>query len=154
MAGEPSIRTSSTIHTRAMRLATEANLDAITRVVCVGVADDRGYDYIFPHHHEFPDNHWKWTRGLYKEYLDLPEKFALLVVAATGNGFVNEPVAVGAWDLALETEPAGAINPPLSSTLIDERSGGNEERLRAFENAQDRIWANNFTKYGNTQLHH
>lgn len=105
----------------ALRAATKADLDAITSVVRDSFPDDPGCDYKFPRRREYADDFWKWTRREYEGYLDQPEKFAVLVVAASngngggdgddggigGHGVADKPIAVGVWDIAVETKPVG-----------------------------------------------
>lgn len=97
--------------TLAMRAATKADLDAITRVVQVSFPDDPGCNYKFPYRYEYPEDFWKWTRLEYEEYLDQPEKFAVNVVTAPvtefGGVVVDEPIAIGIWDIAVETKSTG-----------------------------------------------
>src|ERR1700733_3538890 len=63
-----------------MRPATKADLDAITRVAQAGFPDDPGCNYKYPYRYEHPHDFWKWTRLQYEEYIDQPEKYAVLVV--------------------------------------------------------------------------
>lgn len=93
-----------------MRAAVKDDLDSITRVVVAGLADDTGCDYRFPYRHENADDFWKWTRLEYEEYLNQPEKFVSLVVTApieAGTDIINQVVAIGVWDVAVETKSTG-----------------------------------------------
>lgn len=111
----------------ALRPATKADLDAITRVVQAGFPDDPGCDYKFPYRDQYPADFWKWTRLQYEEYLDQPEKYAVLVATTThaeihaheladGSGRTNgslsenkEPlvIAMAVWDMAVLVKPKG-----------------------------------------------
>jgi hypothetical protein len=93
------------------RTATKADLDGITRVVQAGFPDDPGCNYKFPYRHEHPEDFWKWTRLEYEEYLDQPEKFSVNVVTAPvtqlDGTVIDEPIAIGVWDIAVETKSTG-----------------------------------------------
>jgi len=109
----------------ALRPATKADLDAITGVVRAGFPDDPGCNYKFPYRDEFPDDFWKWTRLQYEEYLDQPEKFAVLVATTTpaevaalkpdDGRRINENlkplvIALAVWDMAVQIKPTGGGN--------------------------------------------
>jgi len=91
----------------AMRQATKADLDAIVRIVKDGFPDDPGCDYKFPNRDQYPEDFEKWTRLEYGGYIDQPEKFASFVVTATENDLVDEPIAIGVWDIAVGTKSKG-----------------------------------------------
>jgi hypothetical protein len=100
LAGEPLV----------LRPATMADLDSIVWIVKYGFPDDPGCDYKFPYRHEHLDDFLKWTRQEYKEYLEQPEKFVFLVVAAPvveDDVIVHKPIALGVWDTATETKSTG-----------------------------------------------
>lgn len=102
-----------------IRAAEKDDLDAITGIVKAGFPDDPGCDYKYPHRHEYSDDFWKWTRREYEEYIDQPDKFAVLVATqlvaadASGSGIgqsqavFDRPIAYAVWNMAVDTERAG-----------------------------------------------
>lgn len=97
-----------------LRAARKGDLDAITRIVQAGFPDDPGCDYKFPYRYQYLDDFRYWTRLEYEEYLDQPEKFAVLVVTTpaaeqgeAANEPADEPIAIGVWDIAVETNSTG-----------------------------------------------
>ena len=106
-----------------LRTATKADLDGLTRVAQAGFPDDPEWNYRFPHRKEFPEDNWKWTRREYEEYLDQPEKYAVLVVtlkaAVEIDGKVESKLAaLAVWDISVLTESTGggkvfSLNTPL-----------------------------------------
>jgi len=120
MGGGPDQPSLSARAPLTLRSATKADLDPITRVVQAGFPDDPGCNYKFPYRHEYPEDFWKWTRLEYEEYLDQPEKFAVNVVTAPVTAFggvvFQEPIAIGVWDVAVETKSTGGGKRPFSST--------------------------------------
>lgn len=131
----------------AMRPATKADLDAITEVLKAGFPDDPGCDYKFPKRDQYPDDFWKWTRREYESYLDQPEKFATFVVTATENGLLDEPIAIGVWDIAVETKAKGGDGG------IHERRDVNREHIAAYKKAMASSFEEYFARYGQEQLH-
>lgn len=109
-----------------MRPATKADLDAITEVARAGFPDDPGCNYKFPYRDEYPKDFWKWTRLEYEEYLNQPGKFAVLVVTtpvARADGISNDTIAIGVWDIAVETKSTGGgISLPYYSPKVHRAS--------------------------------
>jgi hypothetical protein len=103
----------------SLRPATKADLDAIASVVKAGFPDDPGCDYKFPYRNDFPDDFWKWTRLEYEEYLNQPEKFAVLVVTTpitnAEGAVIDTVIAIGVWDLAVlqKSKGGGSCSPPM-----------------------------------------
>ncbi len=59
-----------------------ATLDTVAQQ---GFPDDPEFDYRFPFRHEFPEDNRKWIRKEYQEYLEQPEKYAVVIVTASDN---------------------------------------------------------------------
>jgi hypothetical protein len=88
-----------------------------------GFPDDPGCNYKFPYRNQYPDDFWYWTRLEYEEYLDQPAKFASLVVTAPvtrddGDEVSHVPIAVGIWDIAVETKSIGGGTSSLLFLLL------------------------------------
>ena len=103
-----------------VRAADKHDLDAIVGIVKAGFPDDPGCDYKYPYRGKYPEDFWEWTRREYEEYIDQPDKFAVLVatqpVAADASGSaadlsrplqLDRPIAYAVWDIAVDKEPTG-----------------------------------------------
>lgn len=103
-----------------VRAADKQDLDAITGIVKAGFPDDPGCDYKYPYRDKYPDDFWEWTRREYEEYINQPDKFAVLVatqpVAADASGSaadqgpslqLDRPIAYAVWDMAVDKESTG-----------------------------------------------
>jgi len=112
----------------AIRPATKADLDGITRVVEAGSQDDPSCHYKYPFRASYPDDFWKWTRLEYEEYLNQPEKYASLVVTAPVSGtdgkVDDKIIAIGVWDLAVETKSTGGGETPTNETGSNNEKNG------------------------------
>ncbi|KAK3325009.1 hypothetical protein B0H66DRAFT_472070 [Apodospora peruviana] len=53
-----------------LRRATNDDLDDLTRIAIAAFAYDRQWNYRYPHAAEFPEDHYKYTRIRYGEWLD------------------------------------------------------------------------------------
>ena len=94
----------------SLRLATEEDLDDITQVALEGLADDPELDYWFPRRHDFPADYWKWQRQEFKEYLEQPEKYAVVCVtapAAPDRKTSGQAVSFAVWDMSFPNRPRG-----------------------------------------------
>lgn len=106
----------------SLREAGKHDLDAITDIVRAGFPDDPGCDYKYPYRDKYPEDFWKWTKRQYEEYMDQPEKFAVLVATqpvtaadtwgwVTGGGrrraTPDIAVAYAVWDIAVAMTPKG-----------------------------------------------
>ncbi|KAH6628912.1 acyl-CoA N-acyltransferase [Chaetomium tenue] len=129
------------------RQATKADLDAIFKVVKDGFPDDPGCNYKFPNRDQYPHDFEKWTRLEYAEYMDQPEKFASFVITATEYDLVDEPIAIGVWDISVTTKAKGG------DRGINERRDANREHMVAYGEAMTENFDKFFARYGEEQLH-
>lgn len=157
----------------SVRTATKADLNAMTDIIWTGFPDDPGCNFKFPYRHKYEDDFRQWTRVEYEEYIEQPEKFAVHVVDApfTGESGVSfsEPIAIGVWDTAVLTESTGGGKPSSSSTSyfatrcvrdltrfpdrgVSVRRDANAEHMKAYGEAMQRSYRNNFARYGRRQL--
>src|SRR3954470_17421440 len=56
-----------------IRNATTEDLDGITNVAVSGWPYDAQWNYRFPYREQYPEDHWKFTRIRYKQYLRAAE---------------------------------------------------------------------------------
>lgn len=94
-----------------LRHATKADTDGITEVAIKAFPDDPEFDYRFPYRHKYPEDHHKWVRREYEEYLDQRDKFVVLVVTTSvklDNDTVSEKViALAVWDMKVMKPATG-----------------------------------------------
>ncbi|KAI4598073.1 hypothetical protein KJ359_003882 [Pestalotiopsis sp. 9143b] len=90
MGGGPIIPTSSF----TLRVATKKDLDDITRIHIEGFTEEPQVHYCFPLREKFPEEHWKWTRKEYENYLEQPDKYVVYVLESpveSDGTVVREP---------------------------------------------------------------
>ncbi|EHK99902.1 Acyl-CoA N-acyltransferases (Nat) [Glarea lozoyensis ATCC 20868] len=112
-----------------LRTASKEDLDAITRIHIEGFTEEPQVHYCYPYRHEFPEDHWKWTRKEYENYLAQPEKYVVYLledaVEVDGNT-VCTPVGHAVWNLAVLTPATGA------DPAEKERKDADKKRCEAF----------------------
>jgi hypothetical protein len=89
----------------SFRVATQDDLDNITRVAQAGFPDDPEWNYRFPYRSDYPKDNWKWTRRDYQLYLGNPEKFTVLVATTPDDRSEQESkiIALAVWNIAVTT---------------------------------------------------
>ncbi|KAF2746991.1 acyl-CoA N-acyltransferase [Sporormia fimetaria CBS 119925] len=133
-----------------LRPATKDDLDDLTEVARAGFPDDPEFDYRFPYRHEYPGDNYKWIRKEYEEYLDQPEKYAVLVVTAptlVDSGHCDRVIALAVWDISICTPHRGG------DLGIDVRRDVNREHFKEFEKSLGRAFQYYFGAYGARQYH-
>jgi hypothetical protein len=98
-----------------LRAATKADLDDITDVVQAGFPDDPEWDYRFPYSEKYPEDNRKWTRREYDEYLEQPDKYAVLAATApveTDGKTSSKVIALAVWDISVLTKSTGGGKQP------------------------------------------
>jgi hypothetical protein len=79
---------------------------------------DPQWNYRFPRRHEFPDDNWKFTRKLVRDFL---EKDHFVVNVVTSNSDEDEkvvkPVSLAVWELQYEEDSATAMGACRSCAL-------------------------------------
>lgn len=93
-----------------MRLATKDDLDDIARIHIEGFTEEPQVHYCYPFRHQHPENHWKWTRKEYKNFMEQPHKYQVHVAEASNDN--NGSIAVktighAVWNVAVLTEAVG-----------------------------------------------
>lgn len=99
-----------------LRVATIADLDAITEVALAAFPLDPQWDYRFPHRHEFPEDNQNYTKIGYRAFFNAP-KGATYIMVATAPSLedpaVTKLVAIAVWEVTNLTNPE--TRPPRSS---------------------------------------
>ncbi len=88
-----------------LRAASLDDLEDLTTVAQAAWPDDPQFDYRFPYRDEYPQDNRKWVRQEYREYLEQPDKYAVLVVTARDNH--DRAVALAVWDISVRTKQKG-----------------------------------------------
>ncbi|KAK0642077.1 hypothetical protein B0T16DRAFT_335502 [Cercophora newfieldiana] len=70
----------------AIRAATEADLEEITRVHVEGFTEEPQVHYCYPLRHQYPEDYWEWTKREYIDYLNQPEKYLVHVLVSPQAG--------------------------------------------------------------------
>lgn len=85
-----------------LRVATVADLDAITEVALAAFPFDPQWNYRFPHRHEFPEDTQSYTKIGYRAFFDTP-KGATYVIVATAPSLedpaIKKLVAMAVWEV-------------------------------------------------------
>ncbi|KAI1111619.1 acyl-CoA N-acyltransferase [Nemania sp. NC0429] len=119
-------------------------------IVCAAFPDDPGCDYKFPYRDKHPHDFRKWTRIEYEEYIDQPDKFAVLLATApvgSGGVTIQQPIALAVWDITVRAAFKGGDHG------INERRDANAEHMRVYVAAVSRAFKNYLAPYGTEQLH-
>lgn len=95
----------------ALRPATDGDLDDITRIHIEGFTEEPYTLYCYPLRNEHPEDHWKWTRQEYENYVKQPEKYIVYMLISAneaGNVTIVKPAGVAVWNLAVLTKALDA----------------------------------------------
>lgn len=88
-----------------LRRATMEDLDAVLEVVHGALSEDPKFDYRMPYRDRYPEDHHKWLRLEYQEYLAQPEKYALMMM--TASDYDDKPISICIWDYAMNEPHLG-----------------------------------------------
>ncbi|KAJ5611891.1 Acyl-CoA N-acyltransferases (Nat) [Penicillium herquei] len=131
------------------RVATKSDLDEITRIHIEGFTEEPQVHYCYPLRHQFPEDHWKWTRKEYENYLLQPEKFVVYVLEApceSKGGVVYKPIGHAVWNMAV-------LTPPIESDPEEsERRDANRARCEAFKKASSVRFKTYFAEWSGEQV--
>lgn len=85
-----------------MRQATKEDLEDLTTIAQAAFPDDPQWDYRFPYRDQYPKDNRNWTRRQYREYLDDPEKYLIMVITAPDaeRPISGKPVALAVWNVS------------------------------------------------------
>jgi len=93
-----------------IRPATKNDLDDITRIHIEGFTEEPQVHYCYPLRHQYPEDHWKWTRKEYEDFLEQPHKFVVHVLEApseSDGSVLLKPVGHAVWNIAVLTKAIG-----------------------------------------------
>ncbi|KAK4145294.1 acyl-CoA N-acyltransferase [Dichotomopilus funicola] len=135
-----------------LRKATLADLDDLTTVAQAGFPDDPEFDYRFPFRHEFPEDNRYWVHQEYREYLEQPDKYAVVVITAEDND--NRPVALSVWDLNVTIpHQGGDLGIPDDDSRVPRRHDANPSHFREFARRMTQGFQDFFGALGHDQIH-
>lgn len=80
-----------------LREARLEDLEALVDIMQAGYPDDPGCGYKFPYREQYPDDYRTWTGRELQKYLEMSDKFAVMVMVTPED----RPVALGVWDVAV-----------------------------------------------------
>ncbi|KAK6334550.1 hypothetical protein TWF730_003764 [Orbilia blumenaviensis] len=132
-----------------IRPASISDLDRIAEVAVKGFPDDPEFDYRFPHRLEYPQDHFKWVREEYKEYLEQTEKFSVVVVTTKDATTTREDtvISLAVWDMDNSIASRGG------DLGLNERRDVNKAHYTEYLATLERGRLEYFSKYGNEQYH-
>ncbi|KAH8682703.1 hypothetical protein BX600DRAFT_522179 [Xylariales sp. PMI_506] len=142
----------------AMRAATLADLEAITELALAALPDDPFWLYRYPRAKDYPDDHYKYSRIRFEEYLHNVEAgtyAAMVVEAASEEGqHTTKLIAMSMWALPGLLSPGAqqipGMKPPTDHV---ERRDANPARMLEFRKVFNAAKSRYFDKvYGNRQL--
>lgn len=85
----------------AVRAATPADVDGIVDVVLVAMAHDPQWDWRFVHKREFPEDHYKFTRLLYEEFISpANDDWHVMLAEAKSPDDSSKIVGFAVWDVS------------------------------------------------------
>ncbi|RYP73977.1 hypothetical protein DL771_003288 [Monosporascus sp. 5C6A] len=135
-----------------LRRATLGDLDDVLTVALEGLSGDPKFDYRFPYREEYPEDHRKWLRQEYKEFLEQPEKYALMIMTASDND--DKPVSFAIWDIAIAEPHMGSdLGVPDNPNGKVIRRDVNPTRYRQWKKQIVAGFEEYLGKYGTEQLH-
>jgi len=84
------------------RLGVPSDADALTEVIIRTMPLDPQWDYRFPYRHEFPEDHYKYTKMLFEYFLDpaFDDWLVMVVEDSLEPGGELSIVAFGVWDVS------------------------------------------------------
>ncbi|KAI1135827.1 acyl-CoA N-acyltransferase [Hypoxylon sp. FL0543] len=136
----------------ALRAATPDDLEDIATVAQEGFPDDPEFDYRFPYRQEFPEDNRKWIVQEYREYLEQPDKYAVIIVTASDND--NKAVALSVWDISISKPHQGSdLGVPDDPNQQARRRDVNASHFRKFKQQMCEEFDAYFGKYGDDQIH-
>ncbi|OTA57912.1 acyl-CoA N-acyltransferase [Hypoxylon sp. EC38] len=136
----------------ALRTATLDDLEDIATVAQQGFPDDPEFDYRFPYRDEYPEDNRKWIVQEYREYLEQPDKYAVIIVTASDND--NKAVALSVWDIYISKAHQGSdLGVPDDPKEPTRRRDANASHFRKFKQQMHEEFDAHFGQYGDDQIH-
>ncbi|KAI2602325.1 acyl-CoA N-acyltransferase [Hypoxylon sp. NC1633] len=135
-----------------LRTATLDDLEDIATVALEGFPDDPEFDYRFPYRFERPDDNRRWIVQEYREYLEQPDKYAVIVVTASDND--DKAVALSVWDISVSKSHQGSdLGVPDDLQEEPRRRDVNALHFREFKRRMNDAFDFYFGQYGDGQIH-
>ncbi|KAJ8131417.1 hypothetical protein O1611_g2213 [Lasiodiplodia mahajangana] len=140
-----------------IRPVTANDLDAIVDIVIKAFPDDEQFAYRYQYREQYPEDHYKYTKMYYSEYLDttFAGKNTIMVAEAPDleDPTKTKVIALSIWDNPGDREPnpdMPAVAPPKNHP---ERKDCNRARLKAHSEATMKARKEIFVaKFGEKQL--
>lgn len=84
------------------RLGLPSDVEAITDVIIRTMPLDPQWDYRFPYRHQYPEDHYKYTRMLFEYFLDpaFDDWKVMVVEDSLEPGGEVSVVSFGVWDMS------------------------------------------------------
>ncbi|KAL2200789.1 hypothetical protein P885DRAFT_66416 [Corynascus similis CBS 632.67] len=144
------------------RLGVPADIEAVTHVIINTMPLDPQWDYRFPYRHQYPEDHYKYTRMLIEYFLDpLYDDWLVMVVEdSLEPGGPREVVGFGVWEVSYLNKrrygPGYKTQDPV--TEVEERGGktrrdANHDHFNEFWKGQIRAYKRFFGSVGPEQIH-
>ncbi|KAK4152151.1 hypothetical protein C8A00DRAFT_16515 [Chaetomidium leptoderma] len=153
------------------RLGVPVDVEAVTNVIINTMPLDPQWDYRFPQRHQYPEDHYKYTRMLFEYFLNpLYDDWLVMVVEdSLHSGGPAEVVSFGVWDVSyLNKRRYGPGYRPqdrkslliavMTEPSVEERGGktrrdANHEHFNDFWKGQIRAYKKFFAPIGPEQIH-
>ncbi|KAF8852528.1 hypothetical protein BDZ45DRAFT_678317 [Acephala macrosclerotiorum] len=131
-----------------LRTATKEDLDNITRIHIEGFTEEPQVHYCYPLRHRYPEDHWKWIRKEYENYLEQPQKYAVHVLETPSevDGSIVKPVGHAVWNVAVLTAAVG-MDP-----AEKDRKDADKKRCEAFFGRAGQRFKTYFAKWAEKQV--
>ncbi|EUC40781.1 hypothetical protein COCMIDRAFT_40950 [Bipolaris oryzae ATCC 44560] len=114
------------------RAATPHDVDSIVSVVLKAMPFDPQFDYRFVYKKQFPEDHYKYTRILYEEFISPINDDWLVMVAEVPASPASKPATIvgfAVWDVSyINKAKYGHSYEPQNPTLAVARKGGAQRR--------------------------
>ncbi|KAI4944790.1 hypothetical protein J4E91_008477 [Alternaria rosae] len=114
------------------RTATPHDVDSIVSVVLEAMPFDPQFDYRFVYKKQFPEDHYKYTRMLYEEFISPTNDDWFVMVAEVPGSPVSEPattVGFAVWDVSYINKAKHENSyEPQNPMLAVARKGGAQRR--------------------------
>ncbi|KAJ4313575.1 hypothetical protein N0V84_009332 [Fusarium piperis] len=141
----------------SIRPVTADDLDAVVEIVIKAFPYDEQFAYRYPYRDKYPEDHYKYTRLYYAEYLNTTFAGQNTIMVATAPDLHNpketKVIALSIWDNPGDRAPdpdIPAVSPPKNHP---ERKDCNPARLKAYSEATMKARKEIFvSRFGERQL--
>ncbi|KXX81484.1 hypothetical protein MMYC01_201720, partial [Madurella mycetomatis] len=138
------------------RLGLPSDIEAVTDAVIRTMPLDPQWDYRFPYRHQYPADHYKYTRMLFEYFLD-PSYDDWLVMVAEDSlepGSTTSVVSFGVFNVSyLNKRRYGAAVTEVEKRGGKNRRDANHKHYNEFWHGQIRAYKKLFGPFGPEQIH-